>query len=322
MRKRRGVDTIDFEMLEEAVEHPPDPSLPPRAFCRGCGYALIGLESRQCPECGRGFDPGNPRTFARRPPRGWIGRWGRRVAGMLGLLVLAGGIGVGWLWWGWQQEQKTVGQVRLLNSRIEFQEIGPQWMGMLLGKHLGYLRQRVHGVTVWPLKQSQVQELDWRALGQLEELRMLNCDINDRVIANIGQLTRLRHLGLHRTDSTELNLAPLSRLENLQGLHLWGSGVDDAALRHVSALHRLEELWLEGTSITDDGLRHLQSLGSLQKLYIIHTSITDSGLAELKSLTSLRQVGLVHTKVTRAGVERMEKEVPGLDAHTLYVERE
>lgn len=221
MRKRRGLGTIDFEMPGQALENPPDPSLPPRAFCRGCGYALIGLESRQCPECGRGFDPGNPRTFARRPPRGWMGRWGRRVAGMLVLVVLAGGLGVGWLGWGWQQEQKTVGQLRMLNSRVEFQEIGPQWMGKLLGEHLGYLRQRVHGVTVYSLKQSRFQELDWRALGQLEALSMDHCDIDDHVIVHLGHLTRLRHLCLTSLNSAKINLAPLSRLANLQQLRLW-----------------------------------------------------------------------------------------------------
>jgi len=295
----------------------PAASMTPRVFCKGCGYALVGLSSNQCPECGRGFDPGNPRSFARRPPRGWMARWGRRVAGMLVLLVLAGGLGVGWLWWGWQQEQKTVGQLRLLDSQIEFQEIGPHWMGKLLGDKLGYLRQRVHGVTVYSLKQSQVQDLDLRALGQLEALTLYNCDIDDRVIVNIGQLTRLRRLRLPRLDSEGLNLAPFSRLENLRELYLSGRAINDTALKHVAARHRLEELSLYDTAITDDGLRHLQSLGSLQRLYIYRSSITDAGLAELKSLASLRHLGMAWTGVTRAGVERMKKEVPSLDLDSL-----
>src|SRR2546421_12761742 len=50
--------------------------------CWECGYSLRGLESRRCPECGRGFDPNDPATmnmgenvsaFARRmmKPPGW-----------------------------------------------------------------------------------------------------------------------------------------------------------------------------------------------------------------------------------------------------------
>ena len=33
------------------------------ASCIGCGYQLRGLSERRCPECGRAFDPGDPRTM-------------------------------------------------------------------------------------------------------------------------------------------------------------------------------------------------------------------------------------------------------------------
>jgi hypothetical protein len=33
-------------------------------FCLGCGYSLAGLQQRVCPECGRPFDPNDPKTFA------------------------------------------------------------------------------------------------------------------------------------------------------------------------------------------------------------------------------------------------------------------
>jgi hypothetical protein len=32
-------------------------------ICQGCGYVLDGLPAPRCPECGRGFDPADPRTF-------------------------------------------------------------------------------------------------------------------------------------------------------------------------------------------------------------------------------------------------------------------
>lgn len=31
--------------------------------CRSCGYDLRGLEEHRCPECGRGFDPGDALTY-------------------------------------------------------------------------------------------------------------------------------------------------------------------------------------------------------------------------------------------------------------------
>jgi len=31
--------------------------------CLNCGYILDGLPESRCPECGRGFDPGDPATY-------------------------------------------------------------------------------------------------------------------------------------------------------------------------------------------------------------------------------------------------------------------
>ncbi len=37
--------------------------MPDEAACLGCGYLLRQLPARRCPECGRGFDPADPRTY-------------------------------------------------------------------------------------------------------------------------------------------------------------------------------------------------------------------------------------------------------------------
>jgi hypothetical protein len=36
----------------------------PQAYCLGCRYNLRGLTEPRCPECGRAFDPGDPRTWS------------------------------------------------------------------------------------------------------------------------------------------------------------------------------------------------------------------------------------------------------------------
>lgn len=41
----------------------------PVMYCRRCDYPLEGLDSRVCPECGRGFDPADRLTF--RPDWHW-----------------------------------------------------------------------------------------------------------------------------------------------------------------------------------------------------------------------------------------------------------
>ena len=39
----------------------------PDKYCQNCFYALVGLPESRCPECGRPFDPDNPRTYSRQP---------------------------------------------------------------------------------------------------------------------------------------------------------------------------------------------------------------------------------------------------------------
>lgn len=45
-------------------------------YCKQCWYDLRGIDSRTCPECGRGFQPEIPSTYSRypgnkMPPEAW-----------------------------------------------------------------------------------------------------------------------------------------------------------------------------------------------------------------------------------------------------------
>lgn len=46
----------------------------PTRRCLHCGYVIEHLAESRCPECGRGFDPMDSKTFAikQRPTRGWL----------------------------------------------------------------------------------------------------------------------------------------------------------------------------------------------------------------------------------------------------------
>ncbi len=53
--------------------------------CLGCGYILDHLPEPRCPECGRGFDPQDARTYATHTEPGWV-HLGFAIAGVFGLL--------------------------------------------------------------------------------------------------------------------------------------------------------------------------------------------------------------------------------------------
>ena len=68
------------------------------AFCLGCGYPLRKLPAHRCPECGRRFDPADPRTMSLfRPLRPWQ-RWLLRPTGWPTIsLALIGTAALAWL---------------------------------------------------------------------------------------------------------------------------------------------------------------------------------------------------------------------------------
>jgi len=60
--------------------------------CLSCNYDLRNLPENRCPECGREFDPANPRTFfnpSRRKNRSWPDALLISLGTYLGLLFLA-----------------------------------------------------------------------------------------------------------------------------------------------------------------------------------------------------------------------------------------
>lgn len=56
-------------------------------LCRGCDYDLRALPAGRCPECGRGFDPGDARTFNLRKRAVYL-RWLLPIEAATALVVL------------------------------------------------------------------------------------------------------------------------------------------------------------------------------------------------------------------------------------------
>ena len=74
----------------------------PQAQCRRCGYPLRGLSRPACPECGRGFDPNNPRsytTLTRLAQTYMVRMYRGQIAAFLALVAMAwlGGVNSAWV---------------------------------------------------------------------------------------------------------------------------------------------------------------------------------------------------------------------------------
>jgi hypothetical protein len=96
----------------------------------------------------------------------------------------------------------------------------------------------------------------------------------------------------------------------LRELHLDGTPITDAGLKHLEGLRQLQILELEYMRVTDAGLEHLEGLRQLQGLGLEYTQVTDAGLEHLKGLKQLQTLGLTGTKVTDEGVARLQHALP------------
>lgn len=67
-------------------------TFPQDAVCKGCGYLLRDLPGVVCPECGRGFDREDPRSFDRSSRVFSRRRWVARAAMVMILVLILGAV--------------------------------------------------------------------------------------------------------------------------------------------------------------------------------------------------------------------------------------
>ena len=281
----------------------------PTGYCKTCGYDLRGLPQPRCPECGNAFDPQNPKTFSRRPPRSWIWRWSKRALVVLLVLIVLLGGAWGWLYWGWKQEQAILAGLKA-GDGARCQPLVSHELYRRLGR-AGFVLQRV---WILQLANTQVTDAGLVHLKDLRELQFLSLDdtkVTDAGLVHVKDLQGLERLYLVNTQVTDAGLVHLKNLKGLRWLALNETQVTDAGLAHVKDLKGLERLYLANTQVTDAGLVHLNDLKALQLLQLTKTQVTDAGLVHLKDLTGLHELKLANTRVTDAGLVHL-KDLMGL----------
>jgi hypothetical protein len=239
------------------------------------------LTSNRCPECGRDFDPANPRTFLARPRRVVL----RRIIKLLLILfclTLPADAYFGYLDWQVRRERRAIQFLLDHDARVTTYDTRPNWVKALLNDHAAWLWQRADSVYIDGV-----------------HYRVKNVP---KFMATVGNLKSLRSLDLMEVPVTDGDLVNLMDMTALRQLSLWSRSVTDAGLAKLKGLVALQKLELIGVHVTDTGLANLKGLTALRELSVYSASVTDAGLVNLKRLTSLQQLYLADASVTGSGL--------------------
>jgi Leucine-rich repeat (LRR) protein len=155
------------------------------------------------------------------------------------------------------------------------------------------------------------------APGKLQAVRLLLHEVNDRSLALVSELPRLRQLRLRGTAKlSDEAVAPLAKLTALVDLSLPATDLTDAGLAQLAPLTRLEYLNLPDSQITGSGLAAL-GCKSLKQLNLSGSSFDDVGCRNLPQFAALEMLCLFDTKLTDAGLQSIA-ELPKLEKLYVY----
>ena len=317
----------------------PSPSAPatggtPVRYCKKCGYALCGLQSPRCPECGRGFDLADLRSTRKKPLKRWT-RWVWRAGYALLAVVLVLAAAWGWLYWDWRLEQRAIAELKLdvlgVNPRL------PHWLDKADHSHASWLRDhagpagfvldRVTDVGVYgspSIGEGEPTDLSTLVhLGRLERLDIRRTGVSDLSplahltdlgelivggsftdVSPLAQLRSLHDLGLSGTPELK-DLKGLSGLTNLQSMTISGAPVSDVS--PLAGLTNLRWLMLDATRVSD--LRPLAHLTKLESLFLINGTPVDD-LSPLAAIKGLRVLGFSNV-LSVDQIDAVQRSMPG-----------
>lgn len=241
-------------------------------YCRSCGYQVVGLSEPRCPECGRLFDPDNPRTFLQHPKAWRVRQWVRRILIALGSVIIpllvSLGILLGILYLRWQTQQQVIASVRQVGGAAILADDPASRFKILLGRSSYWPSGCCMGVAAAPgLLGTRFAYL----LDQAEEVVLAKAHPHD----------------IFWDPPTERRVVRSDEILPLNDawLQQWGPA--------LQRLPRLKILRIYSSLVTDKGLKVLETLPTHVQLTICCPLASPQGLDRLKQAhPQLRMISL------------------------------
>ncbi len=283
-------------------------------FCKRCRYNLKMISSRSCPECGRAFDAGDPKTYRRNV--GWP-KWVRRCFQWLLAFFVVVLIALGVIEVRYQREVAAVQVLEHVGAElgVGYSDDAIEWV-----QNIPFLYERLQRLIFVSLNSNQPISLP-PEIGKLTSLTSLY--LNDSVTLHfrdddeniqpttlppeIVNLTKLMHLTVRNNGLSALppEIGMLTQLENLS----LGDNQLTTLPREIGKLTKLTALHIFNNQLTVLP-PEIGRLSKLTDLALGVNPITDADLEHLKSLSNLKKLTIKGTKVTSQGVEALRLALP------------
>ena len=176
---------------------------------------------------------------------------------------------------------------------------------------------KLHDLRRLSLSRTGVTDAGLRYLQELPKLKALSLAHTALDGRGLGDLLAsretLEELLLDDTAVDDRGVAPLGRMPRLRRVSLASTRVTDAGIAHLGELTDLQSLQIDGTTVTGAGVAHLARLAHLQELSLDDTKVGEEALPHLAKMTSLKLLSLVGTRLSPSAVNGLRRALPGTE---------
>jgi hypothetical protein len=134
-------------------------------------------------------------------------------------------------------------------------------------------------------------------------------------LKHLADLPNLEHIRLRGPGVDDKALAEIGNIVSLRILNLPRGEFSDAGLEHLKALPQLVQLRFHSPAVTDAGMGTLAEFPSLARLHLIDVPITDSGLKTLAGIGRLESLYIDGGDFSNAAIDELFRARPDLHVH-------
>lgn len=156
-----------------------------------------------------------------------------------------------------------------------------------------------------------VKSHNYKYLARLDGLGriiMINTEVDDKDLEQIGKVKNLKDLAISKTNVTGVGLKYLTQSKSLRRLDLSFDPINEGQLKSICDLPELETLFMANCHLTNRSLFYIAKAPRLRRLSLgFNSRIDDSAVEFLATCPRLTKLEINDTQITYNGIVKLAK---------------